>query len=82
MIEDNRSEKEKLARLKELMEPIDQQLMMCDDYRDQLLLVSAMMLPMIDTFALPPKVAWKVVNCWLRASRLLLMTVMLFWYAA
>lgn len=43
MIEDDRSEKEKLARLKELMEPIDQQLMMCDDYRDQLLLVSAMM---------------------------------------
>lgn len=43
MIEDNRTEQEKLARLRELMEPIDQQLMMCDDYRDQLLLVSAMM---------------------------------------
>ena len=36
----------------ELMEPIDRQIMMCDDRNDQLMLASAMMIAVKDLFDL------------------------------
>jgi hypothetical protein len=36
----------------ELMQPIDQQIMMCDDRHDQLMLASAMMIAVKDLFDL------------------------------
>ena len=42
MFEDDRTYEEKMARMKELMKPIEQQIMMCDDERDQLMMASAM----------------------------------------
>lgn len=36
----------------ELMQPIDQQIMMCDDRNDQLMLASAMMVAVKDLFDL------------------------------
>lgn len=39
---DDRSQEEKLIRMKELMDPINQQLQMCDDERDQVMIASAM----------------------------------------
>lgn len=40
---DNRSDDEKLERMEELMLPINKQLMMCDDFRDQLMIASCML---------------------------------------
>ena len=37
-------------RMAELMEPINQQLMMCDDGNDQLMLASAMLITVKDIF--------------------------------
>ena len=37
-------------RMAELMQPIDQQIMMCDDRKDQLMLASAMMVAVKDLF--------------------------------
>jgi len=42
-MEDDRSSAVKIARMKELMAPIDQQLMMCDDERDQIMMACAML---------------------------------------
>lgn len=39
-------------RMAELMQPIDQQIMMCDDRNDQLMLASAMMVAVKDLFDL------------------------------
>ena len=39
-------------RMAELMQPIDQQIMMCDDRHDQLMLASAMMIAVKDLFDL------------------------------
>jgi len=47
---DPRSQEEKLARMDELMKPIEQQLMMCDDYKDQLMMASSMMVTACDLF--------------------------------
>ena len=47
---DPRTHDEKLARMYELMGPIDQQLMMCDDVRDQLMMASCMMVTCRDLF--------------------------------
>lgn len=52
MIEDSRSKDDKLARMEELMKPIDQQLMMCDDLKDQLMMASCMMVTARDLFEL------------------------------
>lgn len=41
-MDDDRTPEEKIKRMKELMEPIDQQLMMCDDLKDQIMMASAM----------------------------------------
>jgi hypothetical protein len=43
MTKDNRSNEEKIARMDELTRPIDQQLMMCDDFHDQLMIASYML---------------------------------------
>ena len=40
------------ARMAELMQPINQQIMMCDDRHDQLMLASAMMVAVKDLFDL------------------------------
>jgi hypothetical protein len=40
------------ARIAELMQPINQQIMMCDDRHDQLMLASAMMVAVKDLFDL------------------------------
>ena len=40
---DDRSYEVKLARMHELMNPIDKQLQMCDDERDQVMMASAML---------------------------------------
>jgi hypothetical protein len=39
-------------RMAELMQPIDQQIMMCDNYKEQLMLASAMMIAVKDLFDL------------------------------
>lgn len=49
---DDRSSEEKQKRMAELMNPIDQQLMMCDDERDQLMLASCLMVYAKDLFDL------------------------------
>lgn len=49
-MEDNRTHEEKLARMEELMKPIDIQLMMCDDVKDQLMMASCMMVTCRDLF--------------------------------
>lgn len=51
MIEDNRSYDEKIQRMEELMKPIEQQLMMCDDMMDQLMIASCMLVMCRDLFA-------------------------------
>jgi hypothetical protein len=52
MFEDDRTNEEKTARMKELMAPIEQQLMMCDDEKDQLMMASAMLTFARDIFDL------------------------------
>ena len=47
---DNRTPEEKMKRMEELMHPIGQQLMMCDDMLDQLMMASAMMVTCRDLF--------------------------------
>ncbi len=47
---DPRTNEEKLARMEELMGPIDRQLMMCDDMYDQLMMASCMMVTCRDLF--------------------------------
>ena len=47
---DPRTQEEKLKRMNELMHPIDQQLMMCDDMLDQLMMASCMMVTCRDLF--------------------------------
>ena len=49
---DPRTNEEKLARMEELMRPIDQQLMMCDDILDQMMMASCMMVQCRDLFEL------------------------------
>lgn len=49
---DPRTTEEKLARMHELMRPIEQQLMMCDDVRDQMMMASCMMVTCRDLFEL------------------------------
>lgn len=39
-------------RMAELMEPINRQLMMCDDYQEQLMLASAMLVTVKDIYDL------------------------------
>jgi hypothetical protein len=39
-------------RMAELMQPIHQQIMMCDDHRDQLMMASAMLIAAKDLFDL------------------------------
>ena len=48
---DPRTNEEKIARMEELMRPIETQLMMCDDMRDQLMMASCMMITCRDLFA-------------------------------
>jgi hypothetical protein len=47
---DPRTNEEKMQRMDELMRPIDTQLMMCDDVRDQLMMASCMMVTSRDLF--------------------------------
>ena len=47
---DRRTTEEKLKRMEELMRPIEQQLMMCDDMQDQLMMASCMMVTGRDLF--------------------------------
>lgn len=49
---DPRTTEEKLARMHELMKPIEQQLMMCDDMLDQMMMASCMMVSARDLFEL------------------------------
>ncbi len=47
---DPRTHEEKLARMEELMKPIEIQLMMCDDLNDQLMMASCFMVTSRDLF--------------------------------
>ena len=47
---DPRTNEEKLDRMDELMKPIDMQLMMCDDVRDQLMMASCFLVYANDLF--------------------------------
>ena len=47
---DPRTTEEKLERMEELMKPVEIQLMMCDDVRDQLMMASCMMVMCRDLF--------------------------------
>lgn len=49
---DPRSKEEKLARMHELMKPIEQQILMCDDMLDQMMMASCMMVTCRDLFKL------------------------------
>ena len=42
-MEDNRTPEQKRSRMAELMRPIEQQLLMCDDPRDQIMMACAML---------------------------------------
>jgi len=48
-MEDNDSIRQRMA---ELMQPIHQQILMCDDHRDQLMMASAMLIAAKDLFDL------------------------------
>lgn len=52
MLEDDRDYIEKARRMEELMRPIQQQLLMCDDVRDQLMMACAMVTTAKDIFDL------------------------------